>query len=146
MINSFKGKYFFLSNFYKCEVTFEGITYQNTEAAFHAQKTLDVEERKKFSTLNPSEAKRAGRKLNLRSDWEVIKTRVMYNVCKAKFLQNPELKKMLLETGIEYLEEGNNWGDDFWGTVNGVGKNRLGCILMQIRDELRRNNTTKEKI
>lgn len=146
MINSFKGKYFFLSNFYECEVTFEGITYQNTEAAFHAQKTLDVEERKKFSTLNPSEAKRAGRKLNLRSDWEVIKTRVMYNVCKAKFLQNPELKKMLLETGIEYLEEGNDWGDDFWGTVNGVGKNRLGCILMQIRDELRRNNTTKEKI
>lgn len=145
MINNFRGKYFFLSNFYECEVTFEGITYQNTEAAFHAQKTLDVEERKQFATLNPSEAKRAGRKLNLRSDWEVIKTRVMYNVCKAKFLQNPELKKMLLETGTEYLEEENDWGDDFWGTVNGVGKNRLGCILMQIRDELRRDKSTKEE-
>jgi ribA/ribD-fused uncharacterized protein len=145
MINNFRGKYFFLSNFYECEVTFEGITYQNTEAAFHAQKTLNVEERKKFATLNPSEAKKAGRKLNLRSDWEVIKTRVMYDVCKAKFLQNPELKKKLLETGTEYLEEGNDWGDYFWGTVNGVGENRLGYILMQIRDELRRNRLTKEK-
>lgn len=61
----------------------------------------------------------------------------MYEICKAKFSQNTELKKRLLSTGNEHLEEGNTWGDKIWGTVNGVGENRLGKILMRIREELR---------
>jgi len=61
----------------------------------------------------------------------------MYEICKAKFSQNTELKKRLLSTGNEHLEEGNTWGDKIWGTVNGIGENRLGKILMRIREELR---------
>ena len=145
MINNFDGEYAFLSNFYECQVIFDGIVYQSSEAAFQAQKTLDLSERKRIATLTPGQSKRAGRKLILRSDWEAVKTKVMYEICKAKFMQNPDLKEKLLETGVEHLEEGNTWGDTFWGTVNGFGKNRLGCILMQIREELRSNNSTKEE-
>lgn len=61
----------------------------------------------------------------------------MYEICKAKFSQNTELKKRLLSTGNENLEEGNTWGDKIWGTVHGIGENRLGKILMRIREELR---------
>lgn len=61
----------------------------------------------------------------------------MYEICKAKFTQNGDLKEKLLATGNDILEEGNTWGDRVWGTVNGVGENRLGKILMRVREELR---------
>ena len=70
-------------------------------------------------------------------DWDAVKTTYMYEIVKAKFMQNAELRIKLLETGNEHLEEGNTWGDRIWGTVNGVGQNRLGKILMRVREELR---------
>lgn len=61
----------------------------------------------------------------------------MYEICKAKFSQNEELRNRLIETGDEHLEEGNTWGDRIWGTVNGIGENRLGKILMRVREKLK---------
>lgn len=133
----FKDNYFFLSNFYTCKLTYDGLTYFNSEAAFQAQKTLDRNERIKFTAVRPGEAKRLGRRLKLRTDWDDIKVSIMYDICLAKFTQNPELKKALISTGDMYLEEGNDWGDRFWGTVDGKGENNLGKILMKIRDELK---------
>ena len=91
MINSFRGKYGFLSNFYERPVFYDGITYQNNEAAFQAQKTLDIEERKQFADLSPSVAKRKGRKVTLRNDWGEVKFDVMLEICRAKFTQNQDL-------------------------------------------------------
>lgn len=136
MINSFKGDYFFLSNFFPAPVKYNGITYASSEAAFQAQKTLDIKERLEFSDLNPSEAKRKGRHVRLRDDWEEVKEDIMFDICYAKFSQNKDLGDKLDKTGCEFLEEGNNWGDTFWGTVNGKGENRLGGILMKVRSEL----------
>ena len=135
MINKFRGKYYFLSNLYETPVTWNGLTYLNNEAAFQSAKTFS--DRECFTNLDPSSAKKLGRKVQLRSDWENVKDDVMYEICKAKFSQNTELKKRLLSTGNEHLEEGNTWGDKIWGTVNGIGENRLGKILMRIREELR---------
>lgn len=136
MIDSFVREYEFLSNFYPAEVIYQGIKYKNNEAAFQAQKTKDIKDRFQFSSLNPSEAKKLGRRIELRSDWEQVKTNVMYEICLAKFTQNADLKQKLLDTHDEYLEEGNTWNDKVWGTVNGVGENRLGKILMRVREEL----------
>ena len=136
MIDKFIGDYYFLSNFYEVPVTYEKITYQNNEAAFQAQKTLDVNKRKDFAFLDPAAAKKYGRKVYLRSDWEEVKFNIMYEICKAKFTQNPELAQKLLATGEEELVEGNDWGDTIWGKVNGKGQNNLGKILMKIREEL----------
>lgn len=135
MISSFRDEYFFLSNFYPVEIKLDGIVYPNAEAAFQAQKTLDVEERRKFSMLkNPVQAKRLGRKVKLRDDWEEVKLDIMTEVVSQKFLQHPHLIEMLLQTGDEELIEGNRWGDRFWGVCKGKGKNNLGKILMKIRD------------
>ncbi len=138
MINRFREEYHFLSNLYSVPVLFDGITYKNSEAAFQAQKTLDLEERTQFANIiNGVIAKRKGKKVKLRPDWEAVKDDIMYRVCLAKFSQNEDLKEKLLATGEEELVEGNNWRDTYWGVYNGVGQNRLGKILMRIREELR---------
>ena len=135
MISSFRDEYFFLSNFYPVELKLDGIVYPNAEAAFQAQKTLDVEERRKFSMLkNPVQAKRLGRKVKLRDDWEEVKLDIMTEIVSQKFLQHSHLIEMLLQTGDEELIEGNKWGDRFWGVCKGKGENHLGKILMKIRD------------
>lgn len=135
-INSFKGSTYYLSNYYEAPVTIWGITFTNSEAAFHSAKLKDVDKRKSFAHLNPSQAKRKGRRVQLRHDWEKIKDGVMYDITLAKFQQNEDLREKLLSTRGVYLEEGNWWGDTYWGVCNGVGKNKLGKILMQVREEL----------
>ncbi|MBO5435308.1 NADAR family protein [bacterium] len=139
MINNFRGKFFFLSNFYSADVKYDGLLYKNNEAAFQAQKTLDLRERKTFAYMSPSEAKKAGRHVKLRPDWETVKYDYMLDICRAKFAQNPALAEQLIATGDEELIEGNDWGDKTWGMVNGEGQNLLGKILMQVRDELRKD-------
>jgi ribA/ribD-fused uncharacterized protein len=134
MIDSFRDDHFFLSNFYPVEIKLDGIVYLNAEAAFQAQKTFDIDEKNKFATMTPTQAKRYGRKVKLREDWEDVKVSIMTEVVSQKFLQHPHLIEMLLQTGDEELVEGNKWGDRFWGVCKGKGENHLGKILMKIRD------------
>lgn len=139
MINDFHGEHFYLSNFYDARVTWEGLTYLNSEAAFQAAKVLTNEERLPFTVLPPNKAKRMGRQVKLRPDWEQVKTRVMEEIVRAKFTQNPDLAELLLSTGDAELIEGTTWGDTCWGIDlrTGKGENRLGKILMKVRAELR---------
>lgn len=136
-ITHFDDEYHFLSNFYAHPVVFQGITYPTNEHAFQAAKTMDISEKRKILSMStPGEAKRAGRKVNLIPLWDAIKDDIMYHICKKKF-SDPVLKKMLLDTGDAELIEGNTWRDKYWGVYNGVGENKLGKILMRIRDEMR---------
>ncbi|WP_283695830.1 NADAR family protein [Clostridium perfringens] len=144
MIKEFRGKYYFLSNFYDFPVKYKGIEYLNNEAAFQAQKVLNDRQKEYFSHLKPSEAKRKGRRVKLRSDWEEIKDDIMYGIVLAKFTQDAKLMRMLLETGDEYLEEGNTWNDTYWGVCRGRGKNKLGKILMRVRNEIREGKFKEE--
>lgn len=143
MISSFTDKYAFLSNFFESTVHFEGIEFPSSEAAFQAAKTADMQLRREFCSLKPGQAKRKGRTIPLRAEWEAVKDSVMYRIVKAKFTQNAWLKRQLIATGDEYLEEGNTWHDNTWGNctcpkcADIPGANRLGKILMRVRDELR---------
>lgn len=137
VIDSFTGEYEFLSNFYNCPVIYNGLRYQNSEAAFQAQKLKSNMDRIPFTKLTPSQAKRLGRQVQLRDDWEEIKLMEMFNIVYCKFKQNPDLAKKLADTGDTYLEEGNTWNDTYWGVCKGVGENKLGKILMTIRNEHR---------
>ena len=136
MINEFKDKYFFLSNFYSAPVKYEGLLYLNNEAAFQSAKVKDSERRKQFCNIDPSTAKRKGRNVPLRYDWEKIKDKVMEDCVRDKFTRNEDLKKKLIDTGKKELIEGNTWNDQYWGVCRGRGKNMLGKILMKVREEL----------
>lgn len=142
MIEKFEGKYDFLSNFYPSEIEYEGIVYPSVEHAFQAAKTLDTSERERIAKLaTPSLAKRAGRAVQLRPDWENIKNDVMFRCVQEKF-KIPELRKKLLETNREYLVEGNTWHDNYWGDCscekckNIKGRNELGETLCIVRNEI----------
>lgn len=137
-IDSFRGKYYFLSNFYPAKVTYEGFTYKNNEAAFQAQKVLSIDGKSAFTELSPADAKKKGRRVRLRPDWEQVKDGIMEEIVRAKFTQNPDLKQQLLLTGNAELIEGNTWNDCYWGVDarSGIGQNHLGKILMKVREEL----------
>lgn len=143
MVQEFQGQYRYLSNFYICPVTYKGITYSNAEAAYQAQKTTDTECKAFFANMKPDVAKRMGKAVKLRSDWDIVKHQYMREILYAKFTQNPELKAKLLETEEELLVEGNVWHDNEWGICscykcrNIKGLNLLGIFLMEIRESLR---------
>ena len=145
MINKFQGETRWLSNFEECNIEIEGKVYPTTEHAYQAFKTLNEEEHEKVRlAATPGKAKRLGRKITLREDWEDVKDEVMYHVNWLKFL-NPELRMKLLETGDQELVEGNDWGDTYWGVCKGKGKNRLGEILMEIRHRIRNPKLTTDE-
>ena len=133
-----RGKYSFLSNMHAASFTWDGRTYMNSEAAFQSAKSLDPAVRDAFSAMNGVTAKRAGRKVELRGDWDAVKLDVMEEILRAKFSQNPELLQKLIDTGDMVLMEGNYWHDTYWGVDirSGAGENHLGEILMKLRAEL----------
>ena len=136
MINEFRGENYFLSNFFNAPVMYQGLMYKNNEAAFQSAKVLDIETRKQFCNLDPSSAKRKGRQVKLRKDWEDVKVSIMEEIVRDKFTRNEELAQKLIKTGNLKLIEGNTWNDKYWGVCNGYGLNVLGAILMKVRSEL----------
>ncbi len=140
-ILGFNGNYVYLSNFYKCEVYFEGIKYSSVENAYQSAKTLDVDQRLLISNMTASESKKYSKNLVIREDWENIKYFIMFDLVFQKFYKNYDLMNKLLLTGDSYIEESNWWGDIVWGVCNGVGENKLGKILMQVRTILCENKS-----
>lgn len=132
MVSEFQGEFRFLSNFWPCQIMFEGIIFPSVEHAYQAAKTLDMQKRKEMSQLTAGQAKRAGSNLELRPDWEEIKIPIMRELLQKKFADRM-LRWKLRQTKGELIE-GNTWGDTFWGICKGQGENHLGRLLMEIRD------------
>lgn len=133
-IDRFTGEHAFLSNFHPAPVEWMGLEVPTVEHGFQLAKTLDPEARRAIArTSAPGEAKRLGRRVVLRPDWEESKCVVMALLLLQKFTRHRDLAQALLATGSAQLIEGNDWGDAFWGMVNGSGRNELGKQLMAVR-------------
>lgn len=139
MIFQFKDEHRWLSNFYPCDLRFRGKLYPSVEYAYLSAKSED----KAWKTLcaeakeKPSVLKKKSQHLELVPDWEAIKLAVMRECLELKFSQEP-FKTWLIETGDTPLQEGNTWGDKFWGVDLGTweGENHLGKLIMEIREKL----------
>lgn len=147
VIAGFKNEYRWASNFGPARLTIHSVEYPTAEHAYQAQKILDREARLRIAALeSPGEAKRYGRHVELRPDWEHVKKIIMLQVVLAKFAQNEDLGRLLTATEDAMLIEANSWHDNFWGSClcrrcgNGdlnYGLNYLGRILMMVRDIVR---------
>ncbi len=138
MITEFQGEYRWLSNFWPVNVIYDGVTYPSVENAYQAAKAGLASERVVFETCAPNIAKRLGKRVRIRPDWDLIRLATMYNLNYQKY-QDEEMRKKLLATGDQVIQEGNRWHDTYWGVdlETGEGENHLGKILMQIREELK---------
>ena len=153
MINSFTGRWSFLSNFYPCKIVHQGITYPSTEHYYVAMKVNDdqvingqfypkADVRELVARVStPGQVKRFGSTLKLRKDWDNVKFEVMEWCLREKF-KDENLKQMLLQTGDEELIESNYWHDVVWGVCTcqkcgNKGENNLGKLLMKIRSEIK---------
>lgn len=136
-IDRFSGSYQFLSNFYICDIVYDGLTYPSVEHAYQAAKTLSIADREVIQqTISPKIAKKLGKHLEIRSDWNDIKLSIMTELVYQKFTVHNELADKLMSTADAELIEGNWWGDRYWGQCNGIGENYLGKILMSVRKHI----------
>lgn len=134
-IKGFFGEYRWLSNFWDCSIWFEGIHYLNSESAYQAAKIV-AKERNLFAFCSASKAKKIWKNLPLlytQKEWDAIKYNVMASIIFEKFCRNIDLREKLVDTGNKYLEETNNWHDNFWGH----------CICEKCKNEEKLNNLGK---
>lgn len=155
MIEEFQGEYAFLSNFWPwygrrqygepIVISYEGINFPSVEHAYQAAKTHNRRVRVTISkATTPGYAKQLGRNVLLRENFDEIRVDVMESLLRVKFFTranwSEDLLAKLLETHPERLQEGNYWGDAFWGRIRNPdgywqGKNHLGNLLMKLRRE-----------
>lgn len=132
MIKEFQDEYCWLSNFWPIG---------NVERRYQAAKFSTTKLRMEIlATETPGQAKRLARKYKhlRRKDWHQISLKLMKHLLREKF-KDGALRAKLISTGNEYLQEGNTWGDVFWGVDlrTGKGENHLGRLLMEVREEIR---------
>lgn len=137
---STQNEYGEFSNFAPYPIKLKGKVWATSEHYFQAMKfeynAYQAKIRKKPSPMNAARLGRS-RKVKLRRDWESVKENIMFEAVMAKFTQHEDLRELLLATDdaklVEHTENDHYWGDG----GDGSGKNRLGAILMRVRETLR---------
>lgn len=137
--HSKSAEFSWLSNFFRAPIRIDEQEYPTVEHWFQSQKFSDglLQENIRL-TPSPAMAKKLGRTrhASFRSDWDLVKEEIMLQGLRAKFTQHSDLRTRLLKTGSVNLQEQASW-DSYWGSGRtGKGKNRMGHLLMKVRDEL----------
>lgn len=149
MIKEFFGETKWLSNFALVDIELDGIEYPSTEHGYMSLKNDSNEWKTCCRGSNDPYAddymftcgqiRRLGQEIRLKPNWDSIRLESMRKVLVKKFIQEP-FRSQLLATGDEELQEGNNHGDRFYGVdlATGEGENHLGKLIMEIREQLRK--------
>ncbi|ABD55714.1 NADAR family protein [Jannaschia sp. CCS1] len=127
------------SNFAPFGVEMEGVYWRTVEHYFQAMKFDDATHRERIRTARkPKDAKASGmtRAVALRADWDEVKDAIMQAAVFRKFQTHAVPRDLLLGTGSAQIVE-NAPMDAYWGCgPDGRGLNKLGRILMDVRDSL----------
>jgi ribA/ribD-fused uncharacterized protein len=136
------------SNLYRRPVEFEGLSYPTAEHAYQAGKPRKKEVREwLLAAPSPALLAMAAHGLyywDVTPGWSTSKFARMKAVLLAKFSQHEDLRALLLRTGDARLVESaavDSPVNRLWGEVNGVGRNMLGVLLMEVRSEIRALST-----
>lgn len=134
------ASFYEFSNFSPHGIEMEGVFWPSVEHYFQAEKFSDEAYRERIRRARlPKDAKALGRTraLPIHPDWDDKRDDVMLAAIRRKFGTHEALRELLFSTGDEELIE-NAPMDFYWGCGRtGTGQNKLGKILMRVRDELR---------
>jgi ribA/ribD-fused uncharacterized protein len=140
------------SNLLRRPIEFEGETFATSEHAYQAGKARKPEVKAwLMAAPSPALLAMAAHGLyvwDISSDWSKVKFDRMRGVLRAKFTQHEDLKAILLSTGTARLVESatvDNAVNRLWGEVNGVGKNMLGEMLMELRASLQEEESSAQR-
>ena len=149
MIKEFQGNYRWLSNFAPVNIKLAGRSYASVEHAYMSAKSDAVWWKRYCSDINTTagQVKRKSRDIKLKENWKDIKVDIMRECLVQKF-NTISYKTWLEQTGDLYIQEGNTWGDTFWGVClkTGKGSNYLGELIMEIRKENTKSNTLLRRV
>ncbi len=138
-ILEFTDEYRWLSNFTDVNIELDSIMYQSVEHAYMSAKSDNVTWKKFCANPqnNAGKIKRSSKAIDLVDGWDDLKLSIMRECLNQKFNQQPFMED-LLDTEDVYIQEGNNWGDTFWGVClkTNEGENLLGKMIMEIREGL----------
>ncbi len=140
------------SNFvpYTVPLLDHGIQYRTPEHYYQASKSPFHDDWERIAALDtPGQAKRAGKKLQLRVNWDDVKVLVMMRVLLWRIETDPIWKGKLMDTGYSRITEWNTWHDLYWGRCTcdkcqESGLNVLGELLMNIRSIILYSKVTNE--
>lgn len=153
-ITQFRGEYSWLSNFFPVDVILhpedlnEPIIFPSVENAYQAGKCSNSTDMLNFVDITPAEAKKLSRlkkyktkQFKKTTNFELFKLELMYGLLVQKYNIEP-FKSLLIATGDCYIQEGNLWGDMFFGYClkTNQGKNHLGHMIMNIREKIKDSN------
>lgn len=131
----------YMSNFSKHPIVVNNKFYATSEHYFQSKKFEGTVHEERVRLANsPMIAAIMGRNKNspLRKDWEQVKDQIMYKALEEKFNQHPDICEKLLSTGNAILIE-HTKNDSYWADGgDGTGLNKLGLLLMRLRDEFRK--------
>lgn len=143
---SFRGELSYLSNMHPAKFVVDGMQFSSAEQYFVWASCEYAEDREKIlAAQTPVEAKKLGKTVTKVAGWrEGKQLEAMRTAVYAKFSQNEDLAKKLIDTGTQKLEERNTWFDKYWGVdwETGEGANHLGKILMDVREQLKLERET----
>ena len=149
-----KGEWRVFSNMYEAPFQVDSVTFPTVEHYFQWSKAKQFGDGaiadKILKTPSPKAVKALGRKVKdfVKEEWDKTKDGVMRTAVKAKFIQHPDLKTKLMETGARPIGEASA-RDKYWGIGTSAdtskakdptkwpGKNVLGKMLAELRTELK---------
>jgi len=141
------------SNLFRREIEFEGVIYPTAEHAYQAGKARRPEVKDwLMAAPSPALLAMAAHGLyhwDIAPGWSKTKFDRMRAILWEKFTQHQDLNELLLSTGEKRLVEmprTDNPTNRLWGEVNGRGKNMLGNLLMEVREELQTQKRTKKVV
>lgn len=141
MIHTFKDENRWLSNMTLVNIHFDGLTFKSVEHAYQSAKSDSLDWKMFcYTEESPYKIKIKSKEISIVDNWDDIKLGLMEGLLNQKFRQEP-FKTQLLNTGDENIQEGNEWGDKFWGvdlkSSPNIGENHLGRLIMKIRDKIK---------
>lgn len=130
-----------LSNMYPVTLYIDGKKFNCVEQYFHYCKFKDTDpkyQQRILEQVSGYEQKKLGKSREHKIDpnWDVNRNKVMHKALYFKFHDHKEMREYLLSTNDQILIE-DNPHDNYWGIGQGNGKNMLGKLLMELRQELK---------